>query len=101
MKAVFFDIDGTIWDNKMRIPQSAIDGIRRLRANGHLAFINSGRAKSNILDENLSVCINEDGSGDFTVNGGSAAVYVEAHMLDEIKKMAAAFEQGTQPYFPW
>ena len=53
MKAVFFDIDGTIWDNKMRIPQSAIDGIRRLRANGHLAFINSGRAKSNILDENL------------------------------------------------
>lgn len=60
-----------------------------------------GKQFINLLDENLSVCINEDGSGDFSVDGGSAAVYVEAHMLDEIKKMAAAFEQGTQPYFPW
>ena len=53
MKAVFFDIDGTIWDNKRFIPESAVKGIRELRKNGHLAFINSGRARSNILDENL------------------------------------------------
>lgn len=53
MKAVFFDIDGTLWDEKLRIPESTKKAIKKLRENGHLAFINTGRAKSNILDESL------------------------------------------------
>lgn len=44
-KAVFFDIDGTIWDSKMEIPESAIRGIRKLRENGHYAFLCSGRSR--------------------------------------------------------
>ncbi|MCR4618202.1 MAG: HAD-IIB family hydrolase [Lachnospiraceae bacterium] len=53
MKAVFFDIDGTLWDGKLRIPESTKIGIKKLREAGHLAFINSGRARSNILDDEL------------------------------------------------
>lgn len=44
-KAVFFDIDGTIWDAKMVIPESTIRGIRELRANGNYAFLCSGRSR--------------------------------------------------------
>lgn len=43
-KVVCFDIDGTLTDNATQIiPQSAVDAIRELRKNGHMAFINTGR----------------------------------------------------------
>lgn len=52
-KAVFFDIDGTLWDEKGWIPGSTREAIRLLREQGHYAFICSGRASSFIRDEGL------------------------------------------------
>lgn len=52
-KAVFFDIDGTLWDERMRIPESTKEAVRTLRENGNYAFICSGRSRSNICSENL------------------------------------------------
>lgn len=52
-KIIFFDIDGTIWDSEMQIPESAGETIKELKANGHLTFLCSGRAKSNICSEEL------------------------------------------------
>ena len=49
-KAVFFDIDWTLWDDNNDIPDSAVKAIRMLRQNGHLAFLNSGRSKGHIFD---------------------------------------------------
>ena len=41
---VFFDIDGTIVDNETQIiPESTTEAIRRLRENGHLPVVNTGR----------------------------------------------------------
>lgn len=52
-KAVFFDIDGTIWDGYCKIPESTVNAIRKLRENGHYAFICSGRGRANICDKKL------------------------------------------------
>lgn len=52
-KAVFFDIDGTIWDAKMQIPDSTREAIRKLREQGHYAFLCSGRSRSNIRSPKL------------------------------------------------
>ena len=52
-KIVFFDIDGTIWDDDMNIPDSTVAAIRALRANGHKAFLCSGRSRGNIRAEKL------------------------------------------------
>lgn len=52
-KAAFFDIDGTLWDFNRNIPASAAEAIRQLRANGHLAFICSGRCRAHICDPAL------------------------------------------------
>lgn len=52
-KTVFFDIDGTIWDAKNEIPESTVTAIRKLRDNGHLVFLNSGRCRSYIFAEHL------------------------------------------------
>ena len=52
-KAVFFDIDGTLWDRHNNIPESAKESIRTIRRNGHLAFIDSGRTRGYITDPGL------------------------------------------------
>ena len=52
-KLVFFDIDGTIWDDHMEIPQSTIDTIAKLKENGHKTFLCSGRARGNICSKKM------------------------------------------------
>lgn len=52
-KAVFFDIDGTLWNEEMQIPQSTIEAVRALRQEGNLAFICSGRSRANIQTKEL------------------------------------------------
>ncbi|HIT90060.1 MAG TPA: Cof-type HAD-IIB family hydrolase [Candidatus Merdenecus merdavium] len=52
-KIVFFDIDGTLLHYEHGMNQSTIEGIKELRKQGHLAFINTGRGRSNISDREL------------------------------------------------
>ena len=52
-KLLFFDIDGTLWDNTGFIPESTVLAIRKARENGHLAFINSGRSRAFIHSKAL------------------------------------------------
>ncbi len=51
--AVFFDIDGTLWNYDKFIPDSTRTAIKQLRENGHLAFICSGRSRAFIRDKDL------------------------------------------------
>ena len=53
MAAIFFDIDGTLWDKENFIPQSTKDAIRQLRENGHQTFLCSGRTRVFINSEEL------------------------------------------------
>jgi len=59
--AVFFDIDGTLWDEKMYIPESTASAIRKLRENGNYAFLCSGRTRANIYAKELMEDIGFDG----------------------------------------
>lgn len=52
-KALFFDIDGTLWDRYNYIPRSTRDTIKKLKENGHMVFINSGRARGFIFNDDL------------------------------------------------
>ncbi len=52
-KAVFFDIDGTIWDEKRQIPDSTKEAFRKMKEQGHYLFISSGRTRVFIPDEAL------------------------------------------------
>ena len=60
MKALFFDIDGTLIDNETKqVPKSALRAIKEARAAGHLTFINTGRVECII--ENIKNRFNMDG----------------------------------------
>ena len=52
-KLIFFDIDGTLWDEQMQIPKSTKLAIRQLKENGHKTFLCSGRARGNICSKEL------------------------------------------------
>lgn len=48
-KIIFFDIDGTLIDeHTLLIPNSTKKALAKMRANGHLAFINTGRTACQI-----------------------------------------------------
>ena len=52
-KAIFFDIDGTIWDEKQQIPNSTKEAFQKMKEQGHYLFISSGRTRIFIPDEAL------------------------------------------------
>ncbi len=52
-QAVFFDIDGTMWDHTNFIPQSTIEGIHKLRKNGVHAFVCTGRSRAYVKNPEL------------------------------------------------
>lgn len=52
-KLIFFDIDGTLWDDHMQIPDSTITTLKKLQDNGHKIFLCSGRSRCNIREPKL------------------------------------------------
>lgn len=53
MALIFFDIDGTLWDENMQIPDGTIETLKQVQQNGHKIFLCSGRARGNIRDMKL------------------------------------------------
>lgn len=52
-KAIFFDIDGTLWNRYCQISESTKEAVRMLREAGHLTFLCSGRSRANIRKKEL------------------------------------------------
>lgn len=58
-KVVFFDIDGTLYEFDKGIPDSAVEGLKRLKENGHIIILCTGRPVSSLFPEIL--CLPHDG----------------------------------------
>ncbi len=98
-KIVFFDIDGTLWDEHLNIPESTVKAIRRLRQNGHYAFICSGRSRSNIKNKKL-LAIGFDGiiaacGTSIEFNGENR--YEAILTAQQVKKIVLALEKHKIP----
>ncbi len=52
-KAAFFDIDGTILDEKNYIPKSTAEGIHKLQEKGNYAFLCTGRSRAFVRNKEL------------------------------------------------
>ena len=47
-KILFIDVDGTLVDYENHLPDSAVEAIRKARANGHRVYICTGRSKAEV-----------------------------------------------------
>ncbi len=84
-KVVFFDIDGTIYEFKRGVIKSADRAIKKLRDNGHIPVICTGRTKSMIFDEILGI-----GFDGIIAGGGTYAEYKgKSIYLSEMDKKVA------------
>ncbi len=52
-KLLFFDMDGTLWDYRNTVPESAVKAIKEAQKRGHKAFINTGRSRAFIRERSL------------------------------------------------
>jgi hypothetical protein len=94
-KALFFDIDGTIWNVYNEIPESTVRAMHCLHENGHKIFLCSGRTKAYIhhpklLDIGFDGIIS--GCGTMIEYGGKTVLYKKldtelvAHTIKTVRK---------------
>lgn len=81
-KIVFFDIDGTIYKFTTGMPKDTIEAIKKLKANGHIPVICTGRTKCMIFEEFF-----EPGFEDIV---GGAGTYLE---IDGEQRYLAELEE--------
>lgn len=74
--AVFLDVDGTYLDSSRQVPPSAVDAVRRARANGHQVFLCTGRAIAEIGES-----ITEAGFDGVISSGGGHVSYGDEVLL--------------------
>lgn len=102
VKAIFFDIDGTLVSFKThRVPQSTLDALRQLREKGVKLFIASGRSPANIDFLQEQIPFRFDGyvlmNGQYCVDDGGRVLHKQAFPREAIARVLPFFEKHDIP----
>ena len=98
-KIIFFDVDGTIWDDDRFIPESTKKAFEMLHKNGHLLIMCTGRARACVRSKEL-LDLGFDGiiaaCGTYIEYGGK--VIFEQLVEDEmVKHVIKVLRENTMP----
>ena len=101
MNRIFFiDVDGTLVTQKGAVPKSASEVIKAVRERGDKVFLSTGRAKSEITDDILSVGF------DGIIGSGGAYIEIDDVVLlekymdpNEVKQLMAYFADKEVGYY--
>lgn len=101
MNRIFFiDVDGTLVTQKGTVPKSASEVIKAVRERGDKVFLSTGRAKSEITDDILSVGF------DGIIGSGGAYIEIDDVVLfekymdpNEVKQLMAYFADKEVGYY--
>lgn len=76
-KIIFLDVDGTLVDYENRIPPSAVEAIRRARANGHRVYICTGRSRAEVYPSLWDIGLDGmiGGNGSYVEDHGTAVMH--------------------------
>jgi len=76
-KILLIDIDGTLVDYENRLPASAVEAVRRARANGHRVYLCSGRSKAENKQEIWDMGIDGyiGGNGSYVESDGAVVMH--------------------------
>lgn len=99
-KAIFLDIDGTLINHNGRIPDSAVEAIKKARENGHVVLVCTGRSRAEISE--VIFQLNLDGiigaAGGYVELGGKAIheVYIPK---EEVSHIVSFFETHDTQFY--
>ncbi len=76
-KILFIDVDGTLVDYELRLPDSAKEAVRKARANGHRVYICTGRSKAEVYDYIWEIGLDGmvGGNGSYVEDGGEVVLH--------------------------
>ena len=76
-KILFIDVDGTLVDYRNNLPASAVEAIRRARANGHRVYICTGRSKAEVYQNIWDIALDGmiGGNGSYVEDGGKVVLH--------------------------
>ncbi len=86
-KALFFDIDGTLLDDRTKtMPESTVWALQKAREAGHLVLINTGRARClmDVIEESAEVDGFLCGCGTYIEIGGRVAFH---HVIPDARRL--------------
>ena len=98
--AVFFDIDGTLWDEDMIVPESTVTAVKKLREDGNYAFLCSGRSRAAIQSQKLF----DIGFDGMVAGCGTYFEYENREIFnkkmkyDELKEIICIFKECRMPF---
>lgn len=81
-KVIFLDVDGTLVDYENHLPESAVEAIRKARANGHLVYICTGRGHAEVPPKLWNIGLDGmiGGNGSYVEHQGEVVMH---QMLSE------------------
>lgn len=79
-KVIFLDVDGTLVDYENHLPESAVEAIRKARANGHLVYICTGRSHAEVPPKLWNIGGMIGGNGSYVEHQGEVVMH---QMLSE------------------
>jgi Cof subfamily protein (haloacid dehalogenase superfamily) len=98
-KLLFFDVDGTLYNSKKQLPQSAKEAIWQARENGHEIAIATGRAPfmiQDLLDE-LQIDTYVTFNGQYVVHKGKV-IFTDQIPINELQQIVAFGQSSGHPF---
>ena len=76
-KIIFIDVDGTLVDYDNVLPASAVEAIRKARANGHKVYISTGRSRAEVYQEIWDIGLDGmiGGNGSYVEDNGEVVMH--------------------------
>ncbi|CQR25395.1 Cof-like hydrolase [Streptococcus varani] len=99
-KIIFLDVDGTLVDYHNRIPESAIDAIRKARAKGHLVYVSTGRSRAEMQAELWDIGLDGmiGGNGSYVEHHGQVIMHQLISKEDAVKVVDWLDNRGLEYY---
>ena len=99
-KIIFLDVDGTLVDYENNLPESAVDAIRKARANGHKVYICTGRSEAEVYDNIWDIGLDGmiGGNGAYVKDGDTVVLHKKISAEDTRKVVDWLHNRGLEFY---
>lgn len=76
-KIIFLDVDGTLVDYENKLPKSAVEAVKKARANGHRVYICTGRSRAEVPHEIWNIGLDGmiGGNGSYVEDNGHVVMH--------------------------